>query len=169
MDQTAHTHADTFTAEELTRIDEIISTYTGKEGSLIPALEEIQGVTGYLPESIQRYVAGGLGIPVSQVYGVVTFYSFFTMKPRGKNHVRCCLGTACHVRGAKRNLEKLERTLGIKAGSCTDDRMFSVEVVRCLGACGLAPVVTVNDETHKQVKESQIGDILDTYAESQSG
>lgn len=169
MEQADQSHAVSFTEDEWQRIDEIIGRHAGKEGSLIPALEEIQGVTGFLPESIQRYAAAGLDIPLSHVYGVVTFYSFFTMEPRGKYHIRCCQGTACHVRGAKRNLEKMERTLGIKAGSCTDDRMFSIEVVRCLGACGLAPVMTVNDDTYKQVKESQIPEILNDCTDSQDG
>ena len=163
MEQTIQAPADIFTAEEWAKVDEIIRKFKGKNGALIPVLEEVQGITGYLPEIVQRRVSKGLGIPLAQVYGVVTFYSFFTMKPRGKHQVKCCLGTACHVRGAKRNLEKIEHELGIKAGECTTDREFSIEVIRCLGACGLAPVMTVDDETHKQVKESQIPEILNKY------
>lgn len=163
MEQTIERPVDEFTSQEWAAVDKIIQRFKGKDGALIPALEEVQGVTGYLPDSVQRRVSKGLGIPLSQVYGVVTFYSFFTMKPRGKHQIRCCLGTACHVRGAKRNLEKIEHELGIKAGECTPDRQFSIEVIRCLGACGLAPVMTVDEDTHKQVKDSQIGEILNKY------
>ena len=169
MERTVQTQQDEFTPDEWRRIDDVLRKFAGRDGALIPALEEIQGITGYLPESVQRVVARGLGIPLSQVYGVVTFYSFFTMKPRGKYQFRCCQGTACHVRGGRRNLDKLERMLGIKAGSCTDDRIFGIEIVRCLGACGLAPVMTVNDDIHKQVRESHIGEILDTYKAGRNG
>lgn len=151
---------DEFSPEEWGRVDEVIGKYRGKPGSLIPVLEEVQAVTGYLPESVQRHVARGLDVPLSQVYGVVTFYSFFTMKPRGKHQIRICLGTACHVRGAKRNVDKLKKSLGIDVGECTPDRKFGLEVVRCLGACGLAPVMVVDEKTHKQVKQSQVEQIL---------
>ena len=111
MEQTIERPVDEFTSQEWAAVDKIIQRFKGKDGALIPALEEVQGVTGYLPDSVQRRVSKGLGIPLSQVYGVVTFYSFFTMKPRGKHQIRCCLGTACHVRGAKSNLEKIEHEL----------------------------------------------------------
>jgi len=154
---------DVFTKEEWAGVDEVIEKHKGKPGALIPVLEEIQAITGYLPESIQRYVAAGLAIPLSQVYGVVTFYSLFTMKPRGKHRIRVCLGTACHVRGAKRNVEHLQKALGVKVGECTDDREFGLEIVRCLGACGLAPVLVVDEDTHKQVKEAKLNKILNGY------
>lgn len=149
-----------FTAEEWESIENVLKKHKGKPGALIPALEEIQAVTGYLPESVQRRVARGLNVPLSQVYGVVTFYSFFTMKPRGKHQIRVCLGTACHVRGAKRNIDQLKKSLGIEVGECTEDRKFGLELVRCLGACGLAPVMVMDDKTHKQVKQAQIEQIL---------
>jgi NADH-quinone oxidoreductase E subunit len=152
-----------FSKEEWALVDEVIERYKGKPGSLIPVLEEIQAVTGYLPESLQRHVARGLDVPLSQVYGVVTFYSFFTMKPRGKHRIRICLGTACHVRGAKRNVDQLKKLLGIDVGECTEDRKFGLEVIRCLGACGLAPVMVVDADTHKQVKEAKLDKILDGY------
>lgn len=151
---------DEFSEEEWALVDEVIERYKGKSGSLIPVLEEAQAVTGYLPESVQRHVARGLDVPLSQVYGVVTFYSFFTMKPRGKHQIRICLGTACHVRGAKRNVDQLKKSLGIDVGECTEDRKFGLEVVRCLGACGLAPVMIMDEKTHKQVKQSQVKQIL---------
>jgi NADH-quinone oxidoreductase subunit E/NADP-reducing hydrogenase subunit HndA len=108
-------------------------------------------------------VARGLRIPFSEVYGVVTFYSFFTMVPRGKHTVRCCLGTACYVRGGNKLLETLVDKLKIEPGETTQDRQFSLETVRCLGACGLAPVVVVDEDTHRQMKPSKIVGVLDAY------
>ena len=154
------TNGDDFTEGQWQSVDKVIQKFQDKPGALIPVLEEIQGITGYLPESVQRRVASGLNLPLSQVYGVATFYSLFTMKPRGKHQIRICLGTACHVRGAKRNIEHLIQALNVKPGECTEDREFSLEVVRCLGACGLAPVMLVDEDTHKQVKEAKLDQIL---------
>ena len=155
--------AEEFGGEVLSQIDQVIAKYREKPGALIPVLEEVQGITGYLPEVIQRRVAKGLGIALSQVYGVVTFYSFFTMTPRGKHQVRVCLGTACHVRGGQRIMEKLEEDLGIKAGECTPDRNFSLDIVRCLGACALAPVMVVDDNIHKQLNPNKMDQELKRY------
>jgi NADH:ubiquinone oxidoreductase subunit E len=141
----------------------VIGRYQNRAGSLIPVLEEIQETIGYLPKSIQRRVAVGLNIAFSEVYGVVTFYSFFTMVPRGRHTTRCCLGTACYVRGGKKNMEKLTQTLNVSPGETTADRKFSLETVRCLGACGLAPVIMVDGDTYRQVKPTRIPGILDTY------
>ncbi len=152
-----------FTPDQWKKIDWVMDKYRGKPGALIPVLEEVQGITGYLPEAVQRRVAQGLSIPLSQVYGVTTFYSFFTMKPRGKHQIRVCLGTACHVRGAKRNMEHLIRALKVQPGECTEDRQFGLDIVRCLGACGLAPVMVVDEEIHKQVKEAKLEGILKPY------
>ena len=152
-----------FTEEELKTVDTIIDTHKTKPGSLIPVLEEIQEAIGYLPKSIQRRVALGLTIPLSEVYGVVTFYSFFTMAPRGKHTIRCCLGTACYVRGSKRILEKLTQILKVAPGETTKDRLFSLETIRCLGACGLAPVTMVDENTYRQMKPSKVSEILEAY------
>ena len=152
-----------FSSEELAIVDAIIERYRSKPGSLIPVLEDIQEAIGYLPRSIQRRVALGLSIPFSEVYGVVTFYSFFTMVPRGRHTVRCCLGTACYVRGGKKVLEQLTKTLEVHPGETTGDRRFSLETVRCLGACGLAPVTMVDDNTYRQMKPSKVSDILEAY------
>ena len=149
--------------EDLSLVDAVIERYKSKPGSLIPALEEIQEAIGYLPKTIQRRVALGLKIPFSEVYGVVTFYSFFTMVPRGRHTVRCCLGTACYVRGGKKNLEWLTKNLKVNTGETTDDRRFSLETVRCLGACGLAPVTMVDEDTYRQVKPSQLPEALEAY------
>jgi NADH-quinone oxidoreductase E subunit len=152
-----------FTSEQLEQIDQVIKKYQGKPGALIPVLEDVQEISGYLPESIQRRVALGLDIPLSQVYGVVTFYSFFTMVPRGKHQIRVCLGTACHVRGGSRIIEEMQDKLGIAPGECTEDRNFSVDVVRCLGACGLAPVMVVGEKVHGRIKAAKLDQILNKY------
>lgn len=120
-------------------------------------------MTGYLPERVQRRVAKGLNIPLSQVYGVVTFYSFFTMTPRGKHQIKVCLGTACHVKGAKRIMEYLTDKIRIEPGDCTEDRQFSLDVVRCLGACGLAPVMVIDNDIQKQVKAAKLEQIMSKY------
>jgi len=151
------------TEAELSTVEAIVSHYAGKPGALIPVLEEIQEAIGYIPKAAQKMVANGLRLPPGDVYGVVTFYSFFSMLPKGKHTARCCLGTACYVRGGKKNMEKLVETLKINPGSTTPDRLFSLETVRCLGACGLAPIVMVDDDTHRQVKPSRIPEILAGY------
>ena len=152
-----------FTADQWSAVDAIIGRHKTKRGSLIPVLEEIQEAIGYLPKPVLERVAKGLRIPFSEVYGVVTFYSFFTMVPRGKHTVRCCLGTACYVRGGNRILDTLKDKLKIEPGETTQDRQFSLETVRCLGACGLAPVVVVDEDTHRQMKPSKIPGVLDAY------
>ena len=130
---------------------------------MIPVLEDIQEELGYIPSQIQERVAVGLGLPLSAVHGVVTFYHFFTTVPRGRHTVRCCLGTACYVRGGQKNLHRIMEALSLEPGGTTPDRRFSLETVRCLGACGLAPVVTVDDDTHRQVKPNKVLDLLAQY------
>jgi len=152
-----------FSAEELAAVEAILERYQNKPGSLIPVLEEIQENLGYIPKFIQTKVALGLGVPLSEVYGVVTFYHFFTMVPRGRHTIRCCLGTACYVRGGRRNLEKLSGNLGVVPGETTEDSRFSLETVRCLGACGLAPVMTIDEDTYRQVKPSKVSEIIKEY------
>jgi NADH:ubiquinone oxidoreductase subunit E len=145
------------------KLDEIIDRYRGKPGGLIPVLEEAQVALEYLPVSVQKRIAKGLNLPLSRVYGVVTFYSFFTMTPRGRHTVRVCLGTACYVRGGKAIAETLAKTFGVKEGETTPDRRFTFESVRCLGACGLGPVVVIDDEVHGRMKPGKIKDILNQY------
>ncbi|NMD05455.1 MAG: NAD(P)H-dependent oxidoreductase subunit E, partial [Deltaproteobacteria bacterium] len=125
-----------FTPEQISQLNKIIEKHKGKPGGLIPVLEEAQVVLEYLPVSVQKKIAKELNLPLSRVYGVVTFYSFFTMTPRGKHTVRVCLGTACYVRGGKAIAETLQKEFGIAEGETTADRMFTLESVRCLGACG---------------------------------
>ncbi|UCE56974.1 MAG: NAD(P)H-dependent oxidoreductase subunit E [Desulfobacterales bacterium] len=147
----------------MSAVEAIISRFAGKPGALIPVLEEIQEAIGYIPKAAQKMVASGLRLPAGDVYGVVTFYSFFSRVPKGKHTARCCLGTACYVRGSKKNMEKLVEILKINPGSTTPDRRFSLEIVRCLGACGLAPIIMVDDDTHRQVKPPRIPEILAGY------
>ncbi len=141
-------------------IDEIVLAYRDKPGGLIPALQMAQALCGYLPESVIRTLADGFGKTVSEVTGVVTFYSFFTQHPRGKHVVRVCMGTACYVRGGKDVLDALKKKLGIDVGETTPDRQFSLEIGRCFGACGMAPVVMVNETVHQRVKPARIGELL---------
>jgi len=157
------TDPEEFSGEKMAAVDAVINNSRLKPGALIPVLEEVQEILSYIPKSIQKKVALGLGVPLSEVWGVVTFYSFFTTTPRGRHTVRCCLGTACYVRGGKRNLEKLSALLHVEPGETTEDRRFSLETVRCLGACALAPVVAADGETFAQVKPMKISEILDIF------
>jgi NADH:ubiquinone oxidoreductase subunit E len=152
-----------FSQEQLQQVDAIIETYNDKPGSLIPVLEEVQGVLGYLPNSIHQRISEGLNLPQSQVFVVVTFYYFFTMVPRGRHTMRVCLGTAWYVRRGQKNLDRLEKALGIEAGGTTEDRRFSLETVRCIGACGLAPLIVIDDDNYKQVTEKDIDTMLAKY------
>ena len=144
-------------------MEDIIQKYQEKEGALIPVLEECQNVCGYLPMEVQERIAEGLNIPGSTVYGVVTFYSFFTMVPKGRHTIRVCLGTACYVRGGKLNLDYLQDELELEVGGTTRDLRFSLNSVRCLGACGMAPAMVVDDDTYAQVSREGIMEILDRY------
>ncbi|RPI62348.1 MAG: NAD(P)H-dependent oxidoreductase subunit E [Planctomycetaceae bacterium] len=147
----------------MARLDEVLDDYRSKPGALIPVLQIAQGLFGYLPEAALRRISEGLGKSYSEVAGVVGFYSFFTTTPRGKNLVRVCLGTACYVRGGKAILDALKHKLGIDVGQTTEDRMFSLEIARCFGACGLAPVITINDDVHHRVKAGKLDEILAQY------
>ena len=154
---------DTVSFEEMRKIDQVIAKYQGKHGSLIPALKESQDICGYLPKQVQRRIAEGLNLPPSQVYGVVSFYAFFTTVPRGKYIIRVCLGTACYVKGSKQILDNLKRELNIEVGGITPDRKYSLEAVRCLGACGLAPVIVVGQDTYGMVDPGRAIEIVRSY------
>jgi NADH:ubiquinone oxidoreductase subunit E len=155
-------------AEKLSRLDEVLKEYRDKPGALIPVLQIAQGIFGYLPESAMKRIALELGKSYSEVAGVVGFYSFFSTVPRGRHLVRVCLGTACYVRGGNRVLEALKQKLGIDVGQTTPDREFSLEIARCFGACGLAPVITVDEDVHHRVKANRVQDILETYRQKDS-
>ena len=151
------------TPEVMSEVDKVIREYKGKPGALIPVLEACQIIVGYLPVELQDYIGKELNTPGSTIYGVVTFYSFFSMVPKGRNVVKVCLGTACYVRGTKQLLKKISSEFGIAVGETTEDRRFSLEAVRCLGACGLAPVVVVNEDTHGGIKPGAMSGILAKY------
>ena len=152
-----------FTAEQIAELDEIIQKHKAEPGALIPVLEEAQRILEYLPVSVQKRVAKGLNLPFNRVYGVVTFYSFFTMTPRGKHTIRVCLRTACYVRGGKRIAEIVKKEFGIHEGETTNDRMFTFETVLCPGTCGLGPVVVVDDDIHGRVKPAKLKNLLEQY------
>lgn len=144
-------------------IDRVVEKYEGQEGSLIPILHQVQQVYGYLPEDVQAYIAEKLDIPLSEVYGVVSFYTLFSTLPKGKNKISICLGTACYVRGAGQIVSEFEKQLGIKVGETTDDGQFTLEGCRCLGACGLAPVLTVNEKVHGRLTPNDVTSIISKY------
>jgi len=152
-----------FTAEQVAKLDGIIARFKGKPGGLIPVLEEAQVTLEYLPIPIQKRIADALNLPLAQVYGVVTFYSFFTMKPRGRHTIRVCLGTACYVRGGKTIAESVVKEYKIAEGETTPDRRFSLEVKRCIGSCGLAPALSIDKTVHKRVNPNKLQDILKKY------
>ena len=145
------------------RVREICASHHNNSGELIMILHEAQSLLGYLPQEIQEVVAEQLEIPIAQVYGVVTFYSYFTMEPKGRFPISVCMGTACYVRGAEKILEELERQLEIKVGETTSDGLFSLNCLRCVGACGLAPVVTIDDKVNGRLTTDKIRDILADY------
>jgi NADH:ubiquinone oxidoreductase subunit E len=157
--------ADIEVTEEqmLEQLEEVLSEYREKPGALIPILQTAQTMFGYLPQKALRRIATVLDKPFSEVAGVVGFYSFFSTVPRGKYLVRVCLGTACYVRGGKQVLDAIKKALAIDIGETTQDRFFSLDIGRCFGACGLAPVIMVNDDVHQRVKPSKINDLLNSY------
>ena len=145
------------------RIRQIAREYRGREGSLIQVLHMAQTIYGYLPLEVQQIVADELGLPLSEVSGVVTFYSFFSTQPRGEHTIRVCLGTACYVRGGKKIVERLQELLEVGVGDTTADRKFTLEVARCIGACGLAPAMSIDDTVYKQVRPERLESILARY------
>ena len=149
--------------EEWERVDQVIDKYRERHGVLIPVLKEVQDICGYLPKKVQQRIALGLQLPSSQVYGVVSFYAFFTTIPRGKYVVRVCLGTACYVRGSKQILDNLQRELHVEVGGITQDRKFSLEAVRCLGACGLAPAMVIGNDTYGMLSPGKAVEIVSSY------
>jgi NADH:ubiquinone oxidoreductase subunit E len=149
--------------ELLARLDEAIAETRQLPGALIPLLQIAQGLFGYLPETALKHICTGLNKSYSEVAGVVGFYSYFSTTPRGRHTIRVCLGTACYVRGGKRVLETFKHTLGIDVGQTTPNRQFSLEVARCLGACGIAPACLVDNAVHQSIKPNNIPVILQKY------
>lgn len=144
-------------------IKEICQSFGNKHGELINILHSTQGHFGYLPEAVQNEIALNLNMPLAKIYGVVSFYSFFTMTPKGKYPISVCLGTACFVRGAEKIVEALEEELKIKVGQVTEDGKFSLDCLRCIGACGLAPVIMIGDHVHGRLTPDMIKGILKQY------
>ncbi len=149
--------------EQEEALERILAHYKGKKGALIQVLHAVQNVLGYLPREALKRVGQALDIPLSEVYGVVTFYHFFSLKPRGKHVIQVCLGTACYVRGGQEILDTLRKNFSIDIGEVSEDGLYSLEVMRCAGACGLAPVVRIDNDVHKRVNPAQIVDIVKSY------
>ncbi len=144
-------------------MDKIIDANRAKAGALIRVLQQSQDLVGYLAPPMLEIISKKLAIPVIQVYGVVTFYNFFTMVPKGKHVIQVCTGTSCYVKGGQKILDAFEKKLGLKPRGITGDGLFSLETVRCLGACGLSPVMSINNEIHGRVKPNNLDDILHGY------
>ncbi len=155
--------------QQFRELEEFIDKLPNKKGELITVLHKAQEIFGYLPEEVQAFVARKLEIPLAKVYGVVTFYSFFTMEPKGKVAVSVCMGTACYVRGAEDVLHELEKAMGVKAGKVSEDGYFSLDTLRCVGACGLAPVVIVNGRVFGRVTPADVPGIVDQYRPQVAG
>ncbi|KNF07283.1 iron hydrogenase HydA [Gottschalkia purinilytica] len=149
--------------ENIKKLNGIIEDHKDKKGALMSVLHEAQDLFGYLPIEVQRIISEGLKVPLAEVYGVITFYSQFTLIPRGKYQIGICLGTACYVRGAQELVDKVKKDLSIEVGGTTSDRKFSLQATRCIGACGLAPVMSVNDEVYGRLKAEDIPEILEKY------
>ncbi len=149
--------------DQFEELANIIDLYKDTEGNLIQILHIAQEVYGYLPLEVQEYIANALDKPLSEVSGVVTFYSFFSTKPRGEHTIRVCLGTACYVRGGKKIVEALQKKLNVEIGGTTEDGKFTFEVARCIGACGLAPAIMIDDVVYKQVNINKLDAILSRY------
>ena len=142
---------------------QVIDELKNEPGALMPIMQRAQDIFGYLPEDVQNIIAKGLDIPVSDVYGVATFYAQFNLEPKGKYIISVCLGTACYVKGAQLVLDELEKVLGVPAGSTTPDGMFTLNATRCLGACGLAPVIMVNDDVYGRLTPDQVAGVIAKY------
>ena len=155
------------TPEEMSaKLDEVLSKYKGQgQKALMATLQQAQEIYGYLPLPVQRKVADALDVSVAEVYGVISFYSFFSLKPKGEYAFNVCLGTACYVKGSQALLDKIEESLGIKQGDVTEDTKFSISACRCVGACGLAPVVLVNDDVYGRLTPDEIPGIIAKYKE----
>ena len=154
---------NSLTPAQFAQANAIIAAHRGTPGSLITVLRLCQDIVGYFPLDLIRHIASGMNQPLSKVYGVISFYSLFSLKPKGRHNIRVCTGTACYVRGVREVLDRVERRFDVKAGGTCADGRFSLEPVRCLGACGLAPVMVVDRDTHGGVTPDSACGILETY------
>ena len=153
----------TGTKEQEEKLKEAMKFHKTQKGALMPAIQAAQNIYGYMPEEVQRMVAEGMGVSLSEIYGIVTFYSQFSLTPKGKYKITICMGTACYVIGAGQILERFEKELGINDGECTPDMKFSLNSARCVGACGLAPVISINDDVYGKLNEGMVPEILEKY------
>ncbi|MCD8286992.1 MAG: NAD(P)H-dependent oxidoreductase subunit E [Clostridia bacterium] len=151
------------TEEQHEKLMKCIGKHRGERGALMPVLHEAQDIYGYLPYEVQTLIATELGVSLAEVFGVATFYSRFSLTPKGKHQVSVCLGTACYVKGSDKVLDEVEKELGIKCGECKEDRSFSLDSCRCVGACGLAPVMIVDGEVYGRMTAAQVKGILDKH------
>lgn len=151
------------TEEQLAKLDRVIEENRDQKGAMLAILQQAQDIYGYLPEEVQRHIALALDIPFSEVYGVCTFYAQFQLNPKGEHPISVCLGTACYVKGSGLVMDKLQTMLGIPAGGITEDLKFSLDATRCIGACGLAPVMTVGDDVYGRLEPSMVEGILAKY------
>ncbi len=150
-------------AEQYEALRAVIAEHKGEQGALMPVLQSAQNIFGYVPEEVQRFIAEGLGVTLSEVYGVATFYSQFSLEPNGEHVIGVCLGTACYVKGSQKVLDRLAEELDVEVGKTTKDGKFTLNATRCLGACGLAPVMMIGDEVYGRLVPDDIPDILAKY------
>lgn len=153
------------TPEQEAQLIKVIEEHSGDKGALMPILQKAQGIYGYLPIEVQKIISDKTGIPLEKIYGVVTFYAQFSLNPKGEYTISVCLGTACYVKGSGDIYDKLQEKLGISGGECTPDGKFSLEACRCIGACGLAPVLTVNEDVYGRLTVDDVDSVLAKYAE----
>ena len=149
--------------EKYAQLQESIAKHKGERGAVMPVLQEAQNLFGYVPQDVQEMIADGLGVTLSEVYGVATFYAQFSLKPKGEYVIGVCLGTACYVKGSQKVMDKLSEELKIEPGETTDDGKFTLNATRCLGACGLAPVMMINDEVYGRLTPDVVPGILEKY------
>ena len=151
------------TEEQEQQLNAVIEKYKGDKSRIMAVMQEAQGIYGYLPIEVQSKIADGMDVPLEKVYGVATFYAQFSLSPKGENHVAVCLGTACYVKGSGLIYDKFQELLGIAGDECTTDRKFSLTASRCIGACGLAPVLTVNEDVYGRLTVDDVSDIIAKY------
>ncbi len=155
------------TKEQEEQLQAVIAKHQGIPGALMPVMQQAQEIYGYLPIEVQTMIAEGMDVPVEEVYGIATFYAQFALSPKGKYKISVCLGTACYVKGAQELIDRISEILGIQADECTPDGKFSLEACRCIGACGLAPVLTINEEVYGRLTAKDIDGILKPYIDAE--
>ena len=153
----------TGTPEQEAKLNEVMKAYADQPGALMPVMQKAQEIYGYLPIEVQQMIAKGMGVSTEEVYGISTFYAQFALSPKGKYTISVCLGTACYVKGAQGLVDRLKTLIGIEEGQCSPDGKFSLEACRCVGACGLAPVMTINEDVYGRLKPEEVDAILAKY------